>query len=98
MDELEDLTGPLKCSVCHRDLLGVAAIVGQPKEMLEQDDVAPWEGRDDVTVYQGSEIPFILLDPKCLHEMLDEVLRQELNAVLMVSIGKIDEIRAGLQM
>jgi hypothetical protein len=85
---------PFRCSSCGKPLLGNAAVVG-----LHNDE--DWEDLSDeleLVVHQGTEKQFILLNPKCLHDLLDEVLRQERATALIVHLGPVADIREALGM
>jgi hypothetical protein len=89
---LERGEDPFKCSSCGKPLLGNAAVIG-----LHNDQ--DWEDiSDDLIVHRGSERSFILLNPKCLHDLLDEVMRQEKATALIVHLGPVQDVREALGM
>ena len=86
----ELLLEALKCSSDGDEILGTIAVIGSA------DDEAHWG--EELKVYQGSEREFLLLHPKCLHDLLDEVLRQEQATVLIMSLGPVNDVREALEM
>ena len=80
----------LKCSSDGEDIFGTVAVIGSA------DDEANWG--EELKVYQGMDREFLLLHPKCLHDLLDEVLRQERATVHFMSLGPVNEVREALEM
>lgn len=85
----DELFEPLICSSDGKEILGTVAVIGS------EDPNADW---GELNTYQGTERDFLLLHPKCLHDLLDEVLRQERATVLVMSLGPVDDVRAALEM
>ena len=88
----------LICSSCGEAILGAAAVMGQPDEALEQ-GLSPWETEGDVVVHHAAnDRAFMVLHPKCMHQVLDEVLRQEKATVVNIALGSVADVRAALEM
>jgi hypothetical protein len=81
----------LRCSNEGAEILGTVVVVASNGD---DEDMAWGERR----TYQGSEKEFVLLHPKCFHDLVDEILRAESMAAILVSLGPVDDLREALQM
>jgi hypothetical protein len=86
----------LRCSNEGAEILGTVAVV----QALEEG--TPWAWGEmtalPMMTYQSTRGEFVLLHPKCLHDVIDEIFRAESMAAIAVSLGPVDEIRAALVM
>lgn len=84
------------CSLCRSPLLGRA--VGMFDHFETGVD---WnEGHFEVYEAHGpsGEKQFVLLHEKCFDELIHELAKQELSAMIVVALGTIEDIRAGMEM
>jgi len=82
----------MTCSSCGDPILG-SIIVTKEADPESTDDMR-W---GPLSMYEGSEGPFALLHPNCFKKFQDELLRQESAAMLLVGLGKVEDIREALQ-
>ena len=90
---------PLRCSSDGKDILGTCAWVAVPEDANGVNIAeATYAQSHFVVTYHGTKSDFLVLHPKCLHDVLDEVLRQEGQTILTVGIGKVEDVRSALMM
>lgn len=80
----------MTCSKCDEEILGSACLVA---DAGDEEEPMEW---GDLHTHISTEGLFVMLHPNCFKDFIDEVLRQERGAVILVSAGKVEDIKAAL--
>lgn len=85
----------LTCSSCGKLVVGTATVLGEAPEFegqMEWGDLELYHGLTET----GSYTNYTVLHPNCMHQVIDEILRQEGQAAMLLVVGQVTDVKDAL--